>query len=131
MTAFIDTADLATYLRDSNLDAASSALYVDLANGLVTEVTGELTTPYPASVRAIALEVAARAYRNPEGATQETIDDYTYRRAEGTGGAGVYLTGDERARLAGITGGKRAVGSVRLMSPFDDPDTTTSTLPTP
>lgn len=127
----ITTSQLAAYLRQpvTELDAAASSLYVELANGIVTEVTGELD-PVPVRVRAIALEVAARAYRNPEGVTSETIDDYTWRRGESTSGAGVYLTPDEYATLARLSGGTGRVTSVRLMSPFDD-TTPSSELPTP
>lgn len=96
----ITTTDLASYLRDTSLDEPAAALYVELANGLVSDVTGDLTAPYPAQVRAVALEAAARAYRNPEGASSETIDDYTFRRDGGTAAGGVYLTAAEQAKLA-------------------------------
>lgn len=112
----ITTTDLASYLRESNLDEAAAGLYVELANGLVSDITGDLTAPYPAVVRAVALEVAARAYRNPEGATSETIDDYTFRRDGSTSQGGVYVTAEERSRLSRLSGGGASVRSVRLTS---------------
>lgn len=97
--AVITAGDLASYLRDPLLATESSLdLIVELANGMVEEVTGPLD-PVPTRVRAIALEVAARAWRNPEGYSSETVDDYTYRRDAATRQAGVYLTADERAEL--------------------------------
>lgn len=115
----ITTADLASYLRDADLDATAAGLYVELANGLVTDITGDLSAPFPARARAVALEAAARAYRNPEGATSETIDDYTFRRDGATSSGGVYLTPSEMALLRGLAGGGSAVRSVRLVTMGD------------
>jgi hypothetical protein len=100
--AIITTADLASYLRDISVAAdESAALYVDMANGLVEDVTGMLD-PIPTRVKAITLEVAARAWRNPNGYSSETVDDYTYRRDADTRAAGVYLTESERMELQGV-----------------------------
>lgn len=115
----ITTTDLASYLREADLDAAAAGLYVELANGIVTEVTGTLAAPYPAQVRAITLEVAARAYRNPEGASSETIDDYTFRRDGDTAGGGVYLTKAELSTLRGTTGATASAYTVGVVSPLD------------
>ena len=103
MADVITADDLAAYLRVTydELDAGVDLL-IDLANGVVQEVTGDLDD-YTARQRAIALEVAARAYRNPEGYSSETIDDYTYRRDAETRQAGVYLTASERDELNGTT----------------------------
>lgn len=98
--AIITTADLASYLRDSTLATDPNlGFVVDLANGLVEEVVGVPTGTPPARVTAITLEVAARAWRNPQGYSSETIDDYTYRRDADTRRAGVYITDGERAEL--------------------------------
>lgn len=123
----IAATDLASYLRNPSL-AEEEALQqiVTLTNGLVGEVVGDLE-PVPVRVQAIALEVGARAWRNPEGYSSETIDDYTYRRDADTRRAGVYLTDSERAELQGIVGG-RAVRSVRLVA---YPESSSGTLPTP
>lgn len=108
----ITVVDLASYLQDQTIIDMSNQLVVDLANGLVEDVLdGDLTPPYPARVTAITLEVAARSFRNPNGYSSETIDDYTYRRDPETRRAGVYLTGAETSELRRIatpaaTGGR-------------------------
>ena len=98
----ISDADLASYLRMGSPDA-TVALFAGMASDLVEDVTGTLGT-VPTRVKAIALEVAARAYRNPNGYSSETIDDYTYSRDTDTRQAGVYLTATEAAELATFTG---------------------------
>lgn len=112
--------DLASYLRESELDP-SADLLVDLANGIVSDVTGDLVAPYPSRVRAITLEVAARAYRNPQGASSETIDDYTFRRDGDTAAGGVYLTRAERSELSGAVGFTAGAYTVGVVSPLDVP----------
>lgn len=82
-------------------DLAAVDQIVSLANGLVEEVTGVLD-PEPSRVQTIRLEVAARAVRNPEGFSSETIDTYTWR-AEARR-AGVYLTEAERNELVSLSG---------------------------
>ena len=96
--AIITNEELASYLRLAATDNAVN-LFADMANGLVEDITGPLATP-PMRVRAITFEVAARAYRNPNGYSSESIDDYTYRRDGETRQAGVYLTEAEARELA-------------------------------
>lgn len=89
-----------------NLDGVTAGtiqLVVMMANGMVTDIIGELT-PVPVRAKAIALEVAARSLRNPEGASSvsKKIDDWTKTiRWEGEGAeeAGVFLTDAEEAEL--------------------------------
>lgn len=117
----ITTTELASYLREANPDEPSLVLLVELSNGIVSEVTGELS-PVPTRVRAVTLEVAARAYRNPQGASSETIDDYTYRRDGDTTAAGVYLTRAELATLRGLSGAVSARAyTIGVVSPLDVP----------
>lgn len=93
--------------------------YVELVNGLVTDAWANPVDPVPPSVRAIALEAAGRASRNPKALTSVTrsADDgsRTERMAEKATRAGVYLTADERAELGG---GKprrrRRYGTIRV-----------------
>ena len=119
MGTIITSGDLASYLR-IDPTSADLDLLVELANGIVSEAAPAMVTPYSTRARAITLEVAARAYRNPEGYTSETVDDYTYRRDAGTGSAGVYLTDSERAEIVGLSGVTvRRVGSIRVTSPWD------------
>lgn len=99
MSIIVDD-DLTSYLRQPDADVT---LWVELANGIVSDVVGTLD-PVPTRVKAVTLEVAARAYRNPNGYSSETIDDYTYRRDVDTRQAGVYLTAAEASELAGFSG---------------------------
>src|SRR4051812_31726872 len=99
--AVITQSDLISYLREPD---AEVSMIVELADGIVSEVVGTVPFPVPTRMRAIALEVAARAYRNPNGYSSETIDDYTYRRDNSTQQAGVYLTDAERMELLALDG---------------------------
>lgn len=116
---YITTGDLAAYLQVASVNAT---LVVELANGQITELVGDLD-PVPTRVKAIALEVAARGYRNPQAYTSVTvgIDDYdkTVRReGKAVDRVGVYLTDEEIAELLGFKGvRRRRVGSIRLSVP--------------
>ncbi len=115
----ITESDLTSYLRQPV--ETDVTVFVDLANGIVSEVTGVLATT-PVRLMAITLEVAARAFRNPNGYSSETIDDYTYRRDADTRQAGVYLTAAERSELLGLAGKGGATSySVQTISPLDIP----------
>jgi hypothetical protein len=106
MALFTD-AEFAAYLQQSlaDLDAAAVTLLHDLTAGLVGEVTGvDYTDPAVVpgvQARAVGLEAAARAYRNPQGVAAETVGGETYRYDD-DGELGVYLTRDERERLRGL-----------------------------
>lgn len=109
--------ELASYLQVDAVNPATGALLLDLTEGLVLDVVGVAASGNP-RVKPIALEVAARAYRNANGYASETVDDYTYRRATATQEAGVYLTDTERATLLAVKGGtvSRTVRSVKMRS---------------
>lgn len=112
--------ELASYLDvpEASLNEQRAGLLHDLTEGLILSVTGALD-PVPLQVKAVAIEVAARAYRNPQGAVQESLDDYSYRRPEQTTAAGVYLTDAEMARLLAVIGrGAVSYGSIRLVTPY-------------
>ena len=117
----INDTDLASYLEREV--TTNLTLKANLANDIVEELPygTPLAEPYPARVRAITLEVAARAVRNPEGYSSETVDDYTYRRDAATRQAGVYLTDAERAELLGYgrTKPRGSFYTVGLASPLD------------
>jgi 5'-deoxynucleotidase YfbR-like HD superfamily hydrolase len=109
--------ELASYLQVDAVNASTGALLHDLTEGLILDLVGVAASANP-RVKPIALEVAARAYRNANGYASETVDDYTYRRAATTQEAGVYLTDTERATLLAVRGGfaSRSVRSVKLRS---------------
>ena len=120
--SIISDFDLASYL-DVEI-TPSLSLKVDLANGLVSELpyaTPLAATP-PTRVKTITLEVAARAVRNPNGYSSETVDDYTYRLPTESRAAGVYLTPAERAELLTIGGASSdTFYTVATVSPADLP----------
>lgn len=120
--------DLALYLRLSMGDAAyedsgEKYLVVDLATSMVDELPGVWPIPFPARAKAITLEIAARAVRNPEGFAYERGDDYGYGLPSDTRHAGVYLTDSERAELLAIKGvaPTSTFYSASLVSPLDLP----------
>ena len=67
-------------------------------------------------VRVLAAMVL-RILRNPEGKSQEQIDDYKYTRSELTASGLLHVTGDE---LADITPGRRRRRSIRLVRDGDE-----------
>lgn len=112
------TADeLAAYPGTEGISAETAELLQDLAEGLIYDLVPAATADASMQAKGIALEVVARAYRNPGGYSSETVDDYTYRRDAATRSAGVYLTPEERALLSALTATpRRRVRSVRLSS---------------
>lgn len=96
--------EFASYVQ-SDVDTATALLLRDLVTGLIDELA-DFDGTYPATVKAIALTAAARAYTNPQGLTSETIGEYSYRR---TGGSGVYLTAEEKSAIS-AAGGVEASG---------------------
>lgn len=127
MSEFISEEQLASYLQATITTGAAETI-IELANGIVTDVLGEDYDPNtaPTRVKAIVLEVAARAWRNPQGYSSVTvgIDDYdkTVRR-EGSAleRTGIYLTDNELAELLGLLDdvGPVRAGSIRLRLPFN------------
>lgn len=112
----IVASDLASYLRDPDISVDDSDVVLRLANGIVEEqLSGSQITP---RVEAITLEVAARAYRNPQGFSSETTDDYTYRREAETRRAGVYLTDSEKTELRSIAAPLGTLHTVDLGTPL-------------
>jgi hypothetical protein len=99
--------EFASYVQ-SDVDTATASLLRDLVTGLIQAVDGNnysATSP-SATVKAVALEAAARSYRNPGGITSrsESIDDYsvTDRWEDTAKELGVFLTDREIARLRGV-----------------------------
>lgn len=100
--------ELITYLREpkASVDAEAAEQVLHQANELVDAVAGLAPSqPDPAGVTAIRLEVAARAYRNPNGYAGGRLGDYAAPTLPG-GRSGVYLTDQERADLLGRPAGQ-------------------------
>jgi pyruvoyl-dependent arginine decarboxylase (PvlArgDC) len=122
--------DLASYLPESAENPDRAQFLIDLAEGLIYETIPAATAHNSTAALTIALEVAARAYRNAQGYASERIDDYSYQRPNATQAAGVYLTQQERYQLLALaTPGRSRVRSVRMQTAsVPDPDLTV--LPT-
>jgi len=71
----------------------------------------------PAVVESVALSVAYRAFRNPDGVSQTSLGDASVSYDRGSGQAAVYLTRDER-RTVRRAAGTTAVGAIELTSPW-------------
>lgn len=106
-----DLTEFAAYVQ-SDVDTATSTLLRSLVVGLIDEIG--TFDPYPVSVKAVALEAAARAYRNPDGLTSETIDDWTGRREAASG---VYLTESEQATIRATLPAELASSAAFTISP--------------
>ncbi len=65
-------------------------------------------------VRAVESAMVLRVLRNPDGKVSETIDDYTYRRADPVSAGALYVSADELALLGGS--GPRLTGSAKLVA---------------
>lgn len=111
-SALFTSDDLAAYPGGpSSLSPVQFALLRELVEGeLLDALPDASVSTWPASARAVALEVAARAWRNREGLSSWTVDDVTKRREVSAERLGIYLTDDEVARLSG--------SSVRLSGAF-------------
>lgn len=110
--------ELAFYLPDTADNPDRAQLIQDLTFGRIYATIPQAIADASPVARAIALEVAARAYRNAQGYAREQVDDYSYQRPVTTQEAGVYLTEGERAELLRLAevGGRKRVRSVRLRS---------------
>lgn len=95
--AIATVAELSMYLQQT-VDSPTATFLLDLTEGLIVERIGAVSSPAPAAVKALTLEVAGRAYVNPSRNSMETIDDYTWRK-DPPAAWGVYLLEDEVRRL--------------------------------
>lgn len=120
-TEVISAQQLIDYPGSGSPTPKNAATYARLVNGLVNEVWAEPIEPVPFWVHALALEVGARASRNPKGLQSWTrsLDDgqRTERISEDAAKhVGVYLTDDERNRLLGKPAARRRrrFGTIRV-----------------
>lgn len=91
--------EFVSYLPDSAANPDRAQLMLDLTQAVVYDEVSQAIADSSLVAKAVGLEVAARAYRNTEGYSMESVDDYTYRRDSSTRMAGVYLTEAERSQL--------------------------------
>jgi hypothetical protein len=102
--------DLATFMGASlsaeDLARADSVLGV--VSAVIRSEAGEdwTTIPVPDQVRAVALAVAARAFRNPTGASYQTAGPFS---ANGADVGGIYLTPAEKDIIRGAVGNARGL----------------------
>lgn len=123
--------ELASYLAETPLkDAVRAQLLSELAEGLITARLSDDVNPAHLRVKAIALEVTARAYRNPEGYIDESVDDWRGRLPDDVARAGVFLTLAEGSELDSLSPTvRRKVRSTRLVADSTRPHVIR--LPTP
>lgn len=98
--ALFDEDELAAYLQVPSVNGDTFDLLLELAESEIESETGDLaalTTAQTATARSVAFEVVARAYRNPNGLIEFSIDDF--RGKQDASAVGIYLTAAERARL--------------------------------
>lgn len=117
----IASEDLASYPGVTGLSADQLAWTVAQVNSLITESWANPTTPVPAWVKMLALDVAARFAQNPKGLESWTrsIDDAA--RTERLSRTrlerfGIYLTPDELLSLSGSQVAS-PVGTIRTWPP--------------
>lgn len=93
----VTPADLDTFLdQGGNIDTGRATFLL----GLATDLAASVVSPLPAVAKAIVLNVAARAYTNPEGIGQQTVGPFSVNRPF----PGMYLTKAERRRLSRMGG---------------------------
>ena len=100
------------------LDQASELVRATAGKTWTDEATG-VVSDVPRRVRAIVIDVAYRAFTNPEGLSQRSIGDSSksWDRAGREGGQIVYLTDDER-RAVRAAGGSSSMIVATLVSPY-------------
>lgn len=84
------------------LRAASALVRAEAGRTWIDATTGDLET-VPDEVATVVVQVAARAWRNPNGYTQTTVGDVSVGFGRDAATGGVYLTDGERAILARFT----------------------------
>lgn len=99
-----------------DVDDVRAAFLIEQAQNLCMAIVD----PLPSGAAAVVLTVAARAYVNPAGATQETLGSYSVQRP-----GALFLTRADRRSLLNMAGRSGAF-SVNLL-PDGYPDSTLGT----
>jgi hypothetical protein len=96
-----DAVDLSTYLGAAVSDDRATML-LRLAEQLCLSVVA----PLPAGAEAVVMDVAARAYSNPQNLTEQATGPYV--AAYGAVGGGLWLTAKNERTLRRLTGSGQA-----------------------
>lgn len=120
MADLFDLVDLPSWLQEPEVDTETATRVRRYASGWLSHATGLTTWPDPVTddLWAWAIELAAIAWRNPDGADSEQIDDYQRRQ--------------DRARRAEILAAARAAYNTASGQPqyaFPEPDWHWTTVP--
>lgn len=108
-----ETINAETFLADAwvMLRRHFTALGVDI------EVSIAADTDLSADLVRVMVTAVLRVMKNPDGLSQESIDDYTYRRDEATSAGLLYFTEDE---LDGLVPGSGVKGRAFMVDPLAD-----------
>lgn len=93
-----EAVQVAAYLVDAStlVRRAAGVSWVDDEEALVDDI--------PDDAVVITLNAARRAFDNPQGVAQKSVDDVSVSYSRAVSG-GIYLTAEEKAILSGLTGG--------------------------
>lgn len=103
-------------------EGVTANAYLEQASALlrlrVPSVDSRITaaTLDPELVAGVVADAVIRVLRNPDGKVQESIDDYTYRRADAVADGSLYLTASEIASLSPV---RSRIGSIALKQWWD------------
>lgn len=90
--------DLGTYLGVT-VDPNRAGLLI----GSAVQLCESVVTPLPDGAEAVVLDVAGRAYTNPQGVQQQTVGPYSAQYGPVSGG--LWLTRGNRSTLRRLAGG--------------------------
>lgn len=121
--------DLAVWLGQpaETLDSARAGMVLDVVSGIVRTEAGVTWEglPVPDQVRGVTAQVAARTYRNPTNAQQQTTGPFM---VQGADLGGIVLTAAEKAIIHAAVGTSRGLWSQPLTR--NDPADATVYVPT-
>lgn len=121
--------DLEAWLGTS-VDATRADAILSAASTLIRSHTGRVwvdddgteegvSAQRLATIKAVCVSVAARVYRNPDGATQQQTGPFN-KSVAAWSSMGLALTADEKAQLSSAkAGGIPGLSSVRVVAPAD------------
>lgn len=90
--------DFGTYLGNPGIDTDRAQLLIDLA----TQLCQSIINPLPVGADAVVLDVATRAYSNPQNVTAQAAAPFSV--SYGPVGGGLWLTRQNKATLRRLSG---------------------------